>query len=333
MSDENQTPSDAADEAGIREQLQGMDTSVFNEPEAQPTGGDEGAPATVVAEQASPQTPPVETGAEGQPASGGAKADKPGEQTKQEAKPAKPDSPFVKAQKEQARLAESWKKLNEEKEAWRRQREQEGEQARQAAQRAQAGSQGKAEEAGRLAAAAERMAKRYAEEGDEGMAEAARAKALEYRQAEQAAREGQQPTPETAGAAAPQLREAWNANLQRLVESDPKLREADYAPGKNMLLLLNHQTYGPALKASPQGINMAYEVARLMDAAGQTKALQEKLTKAEAEVRRLTKLTAIGGATPASATPASPLEGMSDDNAEAFLRKSLEGVAVGELRL
>jgi|GEM_PF-3471017 len=248
-------------------------------------------------------------------------------------KPAKPESDYTKKQKEKARYETNWKKFQDEKEAHRQQvakfEQERAEYQKQRTQTQQPAAP--AEPQGPSAEAYEAAAKQYEDEGNTAMAQMAREKASEARA------KAQQQRPAAAKAAGdhtqdPQWKGEWNKNVAELVQAHPTLNDPADPVGKQTMDYIRHPHYGRFFKAHPDGIKVAHEVALLTARAGKADALQGELTKAKAEIDRLTKLTGLRGAPPPSGAPG-PGKGigeLSGDAAEDFVRQQAMKADRGE---
>lgn len=94
----------------------------------------------------------------------------------------------------------------------------------------------------------------------------------------------------------PEFRQAWDANRDKLVETEPELKDANSTLYKEASALLQGP-WATILTSHPAGINAAVEVAKLRLAAGSVSELQkqvEQLTKQNQELLRKTQLRGSG---------------------------------------
>lgn len=248
------------------------------------------------------------------------------EKANAQAKPGtKPESAYTKAQKEQARLDESWKKLNAEKEALRKDPEFQ-EYLRQKKERALGKPADTAAKPKRpyTAADMEAVAKQYQDEGNDKMAVAARERAAELLKEEQAEALAAKQAPSGDHRRTPEFQQDWAKNFQEVAATEPELQKEGSPLEQTVFNLVNNPEYAPFFRALPKGIKYAVEIAKMMREAHGAKGLQEKLkttegdlTKAKAEVERLTQLTALGGSLPAITGKGRGLADMSGDEADA----------------
>lgn len=263
-------------------------------------------------------TPKPATETPGAPSETGTAGNASGKPSAPEPKPAQPkpaatnvnapaESEYKRKQAEAQRRERSWQQLEKEKQEFRQQKAQyEAEQARARAEREQAGRR---DGLTAKANSYEALARQYEQAGDDRMAQVAREESRKLR--EEAQQAAQAPT-ETPAQGAPQQSPAfvaeWNKHLQEVVAQNPELRDSDNPTAKQTMALLDHQAYGRFFKSHPDGIKMAVEVARLIEGAGKSQALEKELTSARAEIERLNKLTNIRGG-PAAPTAAPSPEG------------------------
>lgn len=235
-------------------------------------------------------------------------------QDKPAAKPAdaKPETPYAKAQKEAERRDRSWKALEAEKAEIRAKQaeyakmQQELAELRQRVTQPPAPAKPAVDENGIDATTYDRLAKQYAEEGNESMAAMARKQAASLRSKEAAA----------PGAAAPAAAEAtpphtrpefqakWREHTAALVQAEPDLAKPDHPVVQAANALLADKAWGRFFLAHPDGITAAVQVAKLQQQAAQAIAASKELATARQEIARLTKLTSPRGSHPASAIPA-----------------------------
>jgi len=105
------------------------------------------------------------------------------------------------------------------------------------------------------------------------------------------------------------------------VQSVPDLAKADSELSKEVVALLKSE---PLFEQIPQGFQRAAEVAHLRLMAKETPALKEKITKLEAEVKRLQKATSINGSSPTSPSSAKNFNDLSIDEMGDQLRRVAE---------
>jgi uncharacterized protein YeeX (DUF496 family) len=292
--------------------------------------------------QTSPENP-------GQPAENGSDADsekseketqkpaaKPAAKSPATDKPqaAKPESAYTKAAKDKARLDTSWKKLTEEKEAFRQEiarfEQQRAELLKQREQPAPKAP--KPEENPEIL---ESLAKDYESRGDEVMAQLARERAAHFRDVAKKQQEQKAAAPTKAPGNHiddPAFLNEWKRHVADLVKENPTIIEPTDPVGRATMGLVNHENYGRFFRSHPDGIKVAHEVALLQRDAAQLKPLQEELTKAKAEVQRLTKLTAIRGGPPPSGSGRGKqaLADLNGDAAEDFVRNAAMKADRGE---
>lgn len=276
------------------------------------------APAAPAAPAAKPDDKPADKtpdGTTGKPDNKGS-AEKPGD--KPADKPAdKPEekkegSAFDKARKERERQENLLKDFQKEKDAFRAEKAQiqtevanlrrELDQLRQ-----RAAAEPVKDKHGLTAKDYKELAKDYAAKGNTEMAEAAKERAAELEQQQPAA-----PAATTATDAfrTPEFQSAWQKNVQELITANPELGNADSPVVRAANSLVNDQNYGRFFRSHPDGIKAAVEVAQLMQRAESAKTLQTELettkgdlTKAKAEIERLTKLMQPNGSPPAGPAP------------------------------
>jgi DNA repair exonuclease SbcCD ATPase subunit len=241
---------------------------------------------------------------------------------KQEAKPK--ESEFQKKQKERERFDRNWAEFQKEKEAFRAEKAKyDAEMAKMRQEMQELKKPKKADQDPELL---DDLAKMYEEEGNERMASLARDKAKELR-----AQEAQQPKAEARASSenwkTPEFQTEWQKHTAGLIDADPSLNDPSNPIVKVTQELLHNKTWSRFFLSAPDGIKAAHEVARIMHAAGQAKALQGELDKAKAEISRLNKLTGISGSNPAGTpTPKDP------NNVQSFdeLRELAAAVDRGE---
>lgn len=236
---------------------------------------------------------------------------------------AKPETAYTKAQKERERQENLLKGFEEEKQKFRAEIQREREQL--AAERQKLEEQRTRKPEGPGPEHYEQLAKEYEEAGNTKMAEAARQRAKEVRE-EQA--RAQTPTKSMDGTPAPnspEFKTKWNETIVRLESEFPELKDPKNPLVVQTNLLINDKNFGRFFKSHTDGVQAALEVAKIMHLGNQaiekTKGLEEKLTAANAEVERLTKLTSITGAPPGAAPSSIKLEDMTPAQREAHMMK------------
>jgi hypothetical protein len=240
----------------------------------------------------------------------------------------KEESAFAKAQKGADRRDKSWKALEAEKQEFRQQKAAtEAELAglrREVAQLRIRANPAK-DDHGVTADQYDRLAKRYDEEGNDDMAAAARERAEKLRRQAPAAMTGD-------GAwETPEFQKAWAEHTAELVKADATLADGANPVVKAANTLLSDQTWAPFFRARPDGIKAAVEVARLLQRAGESEAIKQKLTAAEAEVQRLSKLTQPQGSPPgAPPRGVKRIEDMADEEARAEILRVAAAADRGE---
>jgi len=221
---------------------------------------------------------------------------------------------YEKSKKDAERRDRSWKALEQEKTEFRAEKarieadlnslRQEVARLRQAP-----ASQGPAKDKhGMSASDYEKLAKRYETEGNDEMAQAAKERAEALRQQPAATPADPFQTPD--------FQAAWQGNVQALVREDPTLADPKNPIVQAANALTQHPQYGKLLRSDPAGIRAAVEIARLQanaHAAHTFKAeldqTKSQLTKAQAEVERLTKLLQPRGSLPGGPAPSSNKSG------------------------
>lgn len=289
-------------------------------------------------------TPPAQETKDGKPAEKGSAEttttddkSKTADKTKADAtKDAKPESPYTKAQKEQARLSDSWKKLEAEKAEVRKlQQELQAERAK-IAQPKPASTPKKSEPS---AEDYEELAKQYEEEGNTKLAKAAREAASQAREAAKNEPKTATGTGAVDASNTPEFQQGWQKSVQELIAEDPELAKPDNPVVQVANNICNHPQYGRFIKSHPDGIKMAVEVAKLVREAGastqlktQVTDLTDKLAKANAEVERLTKATALSGSSPTGTKPgAKAITDMSTSDAEKTVAQLAAAADRGEI--
>jgi hypothetical protein len=244
--------------------------------------------------------------------------------------PAKPETAFQKATKEAERKDRSWKAFDAEKTAFREEKtkivsELESLRREVTALRTQpAGPTEPAkDEHGLTAAAYERAAKRYEDEGDANMANLARNKAEALKQQQPAPRSAAVPNAASVDEAwkAPEFQQRWAAEAAAIVQAEPALGDPANPIFKAVGELVNNSPFASFFKARPDGIRAAVEVAKLQQAAAQAETLRKEVETSKAEIARLTKLTSLRGSLPSGQHPSpKALHEMSSDEADAHVR-------------
>lgn len=249
--------------------------------------------------------------------------------------PDKPESAYVKAQKEADRRDRSWKQLEQEKTEFRQERAAtqatvEGLKRELAQLKAQHAGPAR-DETGATAETYEGLAKKYADEGNDGMAEAAQARADKLRRQAPAAT----PEPNAATAEAwrtPEFQTQWKAETEALIAEAPELADPNHAITKAANALLADKTWAAHFLARPNGIRAAVEVARLLEKSATIDATKEELKTAKAEIERLNKLTQIRGSLPGGPKSGPrKLEDMSSEEAHNEVRRLAEAADRGEI--
>jgi hypothetical protein len=227
--------------------------------------------------------------------------------------PEKPETPYSKAQaerkqKEKERQDRSWEALNAEKDQVRQYAEQlkreaaDLQRAREQRTTPAPGSnqQPKYTSADLLEAAGEfeNLAEKAFETGDPeefkkqlGLARTARQQAGQLQQLEQQAQAQTQQQ---------QFQTVYAQVMDQTIKAEPDLLKPDSELSKGVAQLLKEE---PVFSHIPDGFRKAVQVDKWRRDAGLVSELREKLTKAEAEVQRLTKAT-----TPLGAGPTTPIQ-------------------------
>lgn len=278
-----------------------------------------------------PAAAPAEN-ADGKPPAEGAGA-KPGEKkaedkpadAKPDDKAAKPESAFTKAQKDADRRDKSWKALDAEKTEFRAEKtrlETEMQSLRREIaelKKQPAAPAGPVKDAhGHTAETYDELAKHYADEGRDDMAKLATAKAAELRQKAATAPQ-QQAAPAQQGEPwkSPEFQARWDEEVAALIKADATLADPKNPITQAANALVNNSPWAPLLRARPDGIRAAVEVAKLQQAAATVEPLRKELETTKAEVARLTKLVQPGGSLPGGPTPeAKKITDMSSAEAE-----------------
>lgn len=300
--------------------------------DAAPEGADVTPPALADAPAKTPSTPPAET----------PKADAPKpDADKTATPPTKPDdakageqakgaeeTAYAKAQKEAERRDRSWKALEQEKQEFRQQKmatEAELQGLRREVAQLRARTNPAKDEHGVTADQYDRLAKDYDEKGDDHMAELARERAEKLRR--------QAPAAVTVDEAwrTPEFQADWQKQTEALIAEDASLADPENPLVKAANTLLADKTWAPFFRARPDGIRAAVEVGRLLQRAAAADTLKEELSKAQAELQRLTKLTQPQGSHP-SAPPrgAKRIEDMQEEEARAELLRVAAAADRGE---
>lgn len=234
---------------------------------------------------------------------------KPADQAQNEQqKPA--DKEPSKYEKAKQREAEAWKKINDEKAALAREREEVArlrtQTPRQPAKAAEPAKDGRGFTADDYDAAA----KEFEKDGDTDMAAKAKAEAAKLREKDAA---GQQTE------AQQRFQTDWRTDMEKAIQGSPDLGKPDSADAKELSQLLTDE---PIFGHIPNGFSKAVAVLQLRREAGQVKGLKETISKHEAEIARLTKLTSISGGGP-SGPPAGQktFDQMSDGEQRAYLER------------
>jgi hypothetical protein len=261
-------------------------------------------------------------GAQGEPD----KNAKPGEQGK--------ESQYAKAQKEAERRDRSWKALEQEKAEFRQQeatlRTQLDTMKRELQQLQAARSAGPArDEHGATAETYDRLAKRYADEGNDEMAQAAQERADRLRRQTPVVH---QPAAQAEQWKTPEFQQEWKRHTEELVAAEPALNDPQNPVLKAANTLLSDKNWAPYFLARPDGIRAAVEVARLVEKSARIDAIQKELADAKAENQRLTKLTSPRGSHPSAPPNGNKrLEDMSDSEAHDEIRRIAAAADRGEL--
>ena len=258
--------------------------------------------------------------------------------TAEATKPKNKETAFTKAKGEAERRDRSWKALEEEKATVR------ADKARAEAEAATLRREMETlrnaqpvgptkDEHGATAEDYRGLAKRYRSEGNDELAEAAQARA------EKLATTASRPAASATTFESPEFQAQWKGHTEKLIASDPTLADPENAVVKAANTILKDPTYGRFFKSHPDGINAAVEVARLLqaNAAGQQtrQALtttQADLTKAKAEVTRLTALLQPRGSHPAGQPGGGQkIEDMNPNDAAAAVMAMARAADRGEL--
>ena len=238
------------------------------------------------------------------------------------------ETAYAKAQKEAERRDRSWKALEQEKQEVRQQKmatEAELQGLRREVAQLRARTNPAKDEHGVSADQYDRLAKDYDEKGDDHMAELARERAEKLRR--------QAPAAVAVDEAwrTPEFQAEFQKQAQALIAEDASLADSANPIVKAANSLLADATWAPFFRARPDGIRAAVEVGRLLQRASAAEALKGELTKAQAEVQRLTKLTQPQGSHP-SAPPrgAKRIEDMQDEEARAEIMRVAAAADRGE---
>lgn len=245
------------------------------------------------------------------------------QQQKQPPKPGeKPQSEFEKARAEADRKDRSWKKLNEEKEALRAQEAQiQQERAELARLRTEVEELKKRpatppapakDEHGLEASDYDRMAEKYANQGNDTMAKLAKEQASALR-AKAAPAAPAQPANAAPDITSPEFQAKWREHTAALVQAEPDLAKPDNPVVQTANALLQDKTWSPYFLSRPDGIRAAVAVAKLQTDAARVPVLAKELEAQKAEVARLTKLVSPRGSLPASSAPADKSPGDLND--------------------
>ena len=258
--------------------------------------------------------------------------------TAEATKPKNKETAFTKAKGEAERRDRSWKALEEEKATVRADKARAEAEAAilrremETLRNAQPVGPTK-DEHGATAEDYRGLAKRYRSEGNDELAEAAQARA------EKLATTASRPAASATTFESPEFQAQWKGHTEKLIASDPTLADPENAVVKAANTILKDPTYGRFFKSHPDGINAAVEVARLLqaNAAGQQtrQALtttQADLTKAKAEVTRLTALLQPRGSHPAGQPGGGQkIEDMNPNDAAAAVMAMARAADRGEL--
>lgn len=320
------------------------DTATLEAPEidimAAAIAADNETAASTSPAPAAKETTPAAPDKTGTPPAVGTEATAPAASATAEAdKPKGKETPFTKAKGEAERRDRSWKALEEEKATVR------ADKARAEAEAATLRREMETlrnaqpvgptkDEHGATAEDYRGLAKRYRAEGNDELAEAAQARA------EKLATTASRPAAASATTFdSPEFQAQWKGHTEKLIASDPTLADPENAVVKAANTILKDPTYGRFFKSHPDGINAAVEVARLLqaNAAGQQtrQALtttQADLTKAKAEVTRLTALLQPRGSHPAGQPGGGQkIEDMNPNDAAAAVMAMARAADRGEL--
>lgn len=168
----------------------------------------------------------------------------------------------------------------------------------------------------------EAVAADYEREGNHPLAEKARAKAMALRAEAKAAEAATKTATPAIDVEAEKAK--WQRNLVELGKEHPELQQEDSPLRQRVSALLKQHLY---FHQSGEGIRYAVEAARLQLQAEQADTLQARVTELEAEIQRLTELTAIPPGTAPARTEAKPFDQMNLEEQEAYLRREAQGQA------
>ena len=223
-------------------------------------------------------------------------------------------TPYEKSKKDAERRDRSWKALEQEKTEFRAEKariESDLAALRQevARMRQAPATHGPAKDKhGMSASDYEKLAKRYETEGNDEMAQAAKERAEALRQ--------QPAAPPADPFQTPEFQAAWQGNVQALLKEDPTLADPKNPLVQAANALTQHPQYGKLLRSDPAGIRAAVEIARLQVNAQAAQTFKTELdqtkgqlTKAQAEVERLTKLLQPRGSLPGGPAPSNNKSG------------------------
>ena len=241
---------------------------------------------------------------------------------------AQPESKYVKAQKEQERKERTWQQIEAEKQQVRaeaqrlaqerQQIEQMRLQAQQPQRRDPAAPEFSSREYADFARHAAAEAKRLREAGDYDEADKHATLAAEASEAVLRAQEYEQTVEQQQRAAF--YRQQWEANMQKVMQSDPEVRDPNSEVGKQIQSLLGGQ-YREEFERSPNGFALATEVARILVKAGAASGLEKQNKELKAEVEKLRQATSIGGSSPTGPSTPRKLDNMSLDEAGRELQR------------
>ena len=255
------------------------------------------------------------------------------EAPKDEAKPEKPDSPYVKAQKDQERLNRNRQEFEQEKareraaiEAERRAIAEERQriQAEAAQRNAPEAPKYSAQEYAAFAKECAAKAKQAREAGDYEEAEKQAGYAAEASDAVLRAQEFEQTTRQQQ--LAQHYQQEWIRNMDATLKAEPELANRESPLGKAINDVLGE--YGEVLERVPNGFKYGVEIAKLRLQAGAVSGLEKQLQEVTKERDELRQRTSLNGSGPTGPTPRKTIDQMSDDEAEAAIRRMSEGVPI-----
>jgi hypothetical protein len=231
----------------------------------------------------------------------------------------KKETPFQKAKADQERRDRSWKALNEEKEKFRTERS--SLESRIKELEVQLTSQKKPagpaqDEQGYTAEIWDKVAAKAESEGDAVLASAAKERAQKLRASEQTSQQDKSSAPAETWQS-PEFKQAWKQNVQELVSAQPELADPRNPLVRSANALIADPNWGRFLRAHPDGIKAAVEVARLVQAGEAAKKTAEEAKALKAEVARLNKLIQPSGSLPAGQAAPKRAEDLSDDEIRA----------------